>query len=140
MVVIRGYTDSDYDGVIGLWTSVGLYIPSSDKRSLLRQKIEFSPGSIILAEDDERIVGSVAVVLDPWMATIFRLAVSEDYRNKGLGRGLAVQLMEEAEKRVREVGAETVGCYVAKGRGASREKSGYRFFGTYDCLEKTLSQ
>lgn len=138
LVFLRDYADSDYEALMSLWREAGLFSESLDKRYLLRRKIESSPRSIVLAEDNGRIVGSVAMVFDPWISTVFRLTVSKDYRNKSLGKGLVVQLIEEAEKRVKEIGAESVGVYVNVGRGSSRERGGYHLFGTYDCLEKKL--
>jgi len=130
---LRNYVDADYDEVVSLWKETGLFIESLDTREILRKKIKFSPDSFVVVVNNGKIIGSVVMLLDPWMSTIFRVSVSPESQKEGIG-GL---LMDEAERRARRIGANSVGVYIEREKvGRFYEKRGYCSFGSYESLEK----
>lgn len=64
--------------------------------------------NILVAQDDAEIIGVVLLTFfGSKVAWIFRLAVKEAYREKGIGS----KLIEEAEKIVRKKGVKELGLY-----------------------------
>ena len=99
MVKIRTYKPEDYAQVKELLIMCGLFDENLDTEE--KFNIKKPKGSIIVAEDNSRIVGFILFTFDGWDSSIFRLSVHADYRKKGLG----IRLLEEAEKRLKKFGA-----------------------------------
>lgn len=62
--------------------------------------LTFDSGALILAVEDERLVGCGVAAWDGWRGNIYRLCVAPSYRRQGLGQRLLV----EAERRLKEMG------------------------------------
>lgn len=105
---IRNYQDNDSPKLEQLLKDTGLYYKSLDKKNIFKKKIEHDPDSIIIAEYNKKIVGTVFVIYDPWNSCIYHLGVHPDYRNKGIGN----KLMDEAEKRLKAKGIEKITLFV----------------------------
>lgn len=105
---IRNYKDDDSNKLEQLLKDTGLYYESLDKKEIFKNKIEENPESIIVAEDDGKLVGIVFVIYDLWNPMIFHLGVHPNYRNKGI----ASKLMDEAEGRLKAKGVEEVTLFV----------------------------
>ena len=85
MVKVREYSDNDYEDLRQNLQDAGLNNINWDSREILQKKIEAAPDSILVAEDDGKVVGNVYVIEDKWNSFLFRLAVRESYRDKELG-------------------------------------------------------
>jgi ribosomal protein S18 acetylase RimI-like enzyme len=72
------------------------------------------PDLLLVAVDDGRIVGSLLAGWDGWRAGIYRLAVTPEYRRRGVGRALA----KEAEVRLHARGARVGEPRASVGRQA----------------------
>ncbi len=72
--------------------------------------VERSDGSLLVAEADGRIVGSLIAGWDGWRGNMYRLAVLPEYRR----RGIALRLVAEGERRLREQGAIRIGAIVLR--------------------------
>ena len=94
MAKIRFYKDSDYEEVIIVLKEGNLFDTVWESRENLKRKIGRDSESILVAEEDGKIVACVFLVEDGWSAFIWRLSVRKNYRKKGIGS----QLMEEVEK------------------------------------------
>ncbi|MEA3437110.1 MAG: GNAT family N-acetyltransferase [Thermodesulfobacteriota bacterium] len=130
------YSDNDYQGLKELLEEAELFVDYLDKREILNRKTEHDPESIIIAKEDDEIVGSIFFVYDPWMSSIFRLCVRPEYRSQGIGSAL----MDKAEEILKDRGVETVGIYVEKDNESIEFYScrGYDPFGDYGAMEKRL--
>lgn len=98
-VSTRPYQSGDYASVRKNLEEGGIFYEDMDSEVRLRQKIERNPGSIIVAEKDSDVVGSVFLVEDGWGAFAFRLVVSKAHRKLGIGSGLMKTAEKEAQKR-----------------------------------------
>jgi ribosomal protein S18 acetylase RimI-like enzyme len=69
---------------------------------------EDNPATLLVAEADRRLAGAVIAAWDGWRGTIYRLAVGEDLRRKGIG----LQLTRAAEDYFRERDVERITALV----------------------------
>jgi ribosomal protein S18 acetylase RimI-like enzyme len=67
------------------------------------------PRALLVAELDGVLIGSLIAAWDGWRGSFYRLAVSPEYRRKGL----ATTLLREGERRLRERGAVRLTAIVA---------------------------
>lgn len=103
---IRSYKPTDYEKLKELLVICELFDKSYDTEEKLRNKTPLS--SIIVAEDNGKIVGCIFFTWDGWDSSLYRLAVHPDYRKQGLG----TKLLEEAEKRLKSLGADVASLRV----------------------------
>ena len=94
--------------VIELLEDANMRWEECDTEVILQNKIWSDFDSILVAECDDKIVGTIMTIWDPWISFIFHLCVTFEYQKKGL----ATMLREDAEKRLKEKGAKAVVAYV----------------------------
>ena len=94
---IRNYSDEDFPKVEKLLKDSKIYWPNRDKREIIKSKINKYPESIILAEEDDHIIGVVFIVYDTWISFVLHLAVDSMHRKKGVG-GILFQIAEQRLK------------------------------------------
>jgi ribosomal protein S18 acetylase RimI-like enzyme len=100
MAIIRGAEHDDRQPVLDLWEQCGLEPAADDEwRALLG-----TAHAVLLAQEGDRVVGSVVATFDGWRAYIYHVAVAPAERRQGLGR----QLMDAAEDYLREAGARRI--------------------------------
>src|SRR5207248_10561956 len=56
-----------------------------------RRLLEFDGGSLLLAVDDEEIVGTIVAGWDGWRGNLYRLAVVPERRGEGIGERLVAE-------------------------------------------------
>lgn len=71
--------------------------------------IDHTPGALLVAESDGRIVGVLVAAWDGWRGNMYRLAVLPEHRRRGIAR----RLVEEGHERLRARGARRVTALVA---------------------------
>lgn len=99
--VIRPARRSDLPAVLRLWEEAGTEPTATDDLAALDGLVDQDPDALLVAEHEERLVGSVIAAWDGWRGSIYRLAVSPAYRRRGLGRSL----LQAAEQRLAGLGA-----------------------------------
>ena len=99
-IQLRNYRDEDYEPVKQNLEEGGTLYPNMDSKENLRRKTRRNPDTIIVACEDNKVIGNVFLVEDGWAAFVYRLAVRKSHRGKEIGR----LLMEEVEKRARTKG------------------------------------
>lgn len=82
-----------------------------DDAALIEQLIERDPDSLIVAECDGAVVGTIIAGWDGWRAHLYRLAVDPEQRGRGIGR----VLIAAAEERLRGLGAIRFDAMVLSG-------------------------
>ena len=108
MINIRPYRNEDYEDLKLNLQEGGLFNVTIDDRETLRAKIQSNPESILVATIDNKVVGNVYIIQDPWSSFIFRLAVRKKFKERGVG----AMLMGEAEELLREKGVKDVALFV----------------------------
>lgn len=101
-VTIRYGQQGDIENLIEFWGEAGEnHGRPADRSVLVEALLARDPESLIVAESDGVIVGTVIAGWDGWRAHLYRLAVAPSHR----GQGLARLLTQHAEARLRALGA-----------------------------------
>ena len=116
---IRNFTLEDYQQVIVLWKTCELpYKPlGRDSKESIEKELEKGIAHFLLAEQNDRIVGSVLATHDGRKGWINRLAVLPEFRKQGL----AASLVYEAERRLQAEGIGIIACLIEDDNPTSLE-------------------
>ena len=116
---------ADYQQVYDLWSSIekGVHVGRSDSPSEIEKKISRDPDLFLVAEAENRIIGSVIGGYDGRRGLIYHLAVSPSCRTQGIGS----RLMNEVEARLRAKGC--LKCYLLVTTDNTEVESYYRQLG-----------
>lgn len=107
-ITIRSARSDEVDLVLELWTT-GQPVPSStDDPEGVRGLLRRDPTALFIAEAEGRLVGTLIVGWDGWRAGLYRLVVLPEFRRMGV----ATQLIQAGEARLRELGARRISCMV----------------------------
>ena len=107
---IRDFEIEEYDILIELWEKAELpYRPlGRDSKENISKQIEQSNISFLFVEIEEKIVGSIIISHDGRKGWINRVAILQEYRKLGI----ASLLINDAEKRLKEIGIDIVACLI----------------------------
>jgi ribosomal protein S18 acetylase RimI-like enzyme len=98
---IRSATVQDIASVLSLWETAGTPPGVSDTRTGLLGLLTANRDALLIAESEGVTVGSLIAVWDGWRGSFYRLAVHPSQRRQGI----AMALLREGERRLRERGA-----------------------------------
>jgi ribosomal protein S18 acetylase RimI-like enzyme len=94
--LIRRVRDDELAAVLQTWDAAGVTPPSvSDSIEGLTRLIREPAALLLVATIDDQIVGSVIAGWDGWRGNIYRLAVTPEYRRKGIARRLVAEITRE---------------------------------------------
>jgi ribosomal protein S18 acetylase RimI-like enzyme len=113
-IKMRSFEASDEEAVVALWEACGLVVPWNDPHQDIAAKLAFQPRLFLVALSGGKRVGAVMAGYEGHRGWINYLAVDPELQGTGLGR----VIMEEAERRLRELGCPKVNLQV---RGSNRE-------------------
>ena len=108
MIKIDFYKNEFYEEVKQLLQKTELYYESCDLKENLKCKISRDSQSILIAIDENQIVGCVFISEDGWSGFIWRLCVQESHRKEGIGS----MLLKKAEEIIRNRGINEVSIFV----------------------------
>ena len=103
-MIFREYADEDFRAVVALWDACRLTRPWNPPEGDIALARDSGHGSLIVAEDEEGVVGSVMVGHDGHRGWLYYLAVAPTQQRRGLGRAL----VREAEKWLEARGVRKV--------------------------------
>lgn len=121
-VTTREALPQDREGVVALWEAAGLTRPWNDPRADFDLALGTATSSVLLAERDGALCGSVMVGFDSHRGWVYYLAAAPDHRREGTGR----RLMQAAEKWLKAAGSPKIQLMVRSDNRAAR--------GFYDAL------
>src|SRR5215472_13099604 len=107
---IQPLTPADYDGLVATWKLAGLRYRPNGRDSKLAIVVQMSrdPELFLGAFEKGKLVGSAIASFDGRRGWINRLAVIPDARRRGIGK----QLIERAEKLLRQRGALIIAAHI----------------------------
>jgi ribosomal protein S18 acetylase RimI-like enzyme len=124
-ITIRRCRRKDARAVLGLWTEArSEHAATADSLDDVERLIADSPAALLVAERGEEIVGALIAGWDGWRGNMYRLAVREGHRRKGIG----IALTRAGEEYLRSRGAHRITALVAfedDVAGAFWESAGY---------------
>lgn len=124
-VQVRDFAEPDRAAVVALWEWVFRDDPPHNApAALIRRKLERQRELFLVAERENRVVGTVLGGYDGVRGWIYHLAVDPELRRRGIGRAL----MREVERRLARVGCPKLNLQVRAGNdGVVRfyERLGY---------------
>jgi N-acetylglutamate synthase len=107
---VRRCRPQDAPAVLELWEQAGSdHASTADRIEDVQRLIAGSPAALLVAERDTEIVGALIAASDGWRGNMYRLAVGEGHRRKGIGIALA----RAGEEYLRECGVRRVTALVA---------------------------
>jgi len=105
---IRPFRASDEAAVIALWTASNLVVSHNNPRKDIARKLQVNPEWFLVGEHDGQIVATCVVGYEGHRGWINYLAVSPSVQR----RGLASQMMEEAEKILSKAGCPKINLQI----------------------------
>ena len=97
-MIVRSAGDEDVPAVLELWSLArSPHALTPDRAQDIERLVREMPGSLLVAEDGERLVGALIAAWDGWRGNMYRLAVHPDHRR----HGIALSLVEEGERLTR---------------------------------------
>lgn len=108
---IRPYFETDEAAVVDLWRRCEVTRPWNDPHKDINRKLAVQRELFLVAECDDRIVGTVMAGYEGHRGWINYLAVDPDDRRLGYGRAL----MAEAERLLRARGCPKINLQVRAG-------------------------
>jgi ribosomal protein S18 acetylase RimI-like enzyme len=121
--MIRPATLADQEPVIALWHAAGLTRPWNDPVQDFTRALEGATSTVLVAEGEGGLSGSVMIGDDGHRGWVYYLAVAERARRTGLGRVLMAAAEDWLKARgcpkiqlmVRDSNEEALGFYAALG-------------------------
>jgi ribosomal protein S18 acetylase RimI-like enzyme len=107
----------DAERLLAFWSAAAHGQSVSDDLAGVTRLLAHAPESVLIAESDGAVVGTVIAGWDGWRCHIYRLAVSPDHRRQGVGRAL----LAAAERRFVDQGGRRSDAMVDDGNPAARE-------------------
>ena len=107
---IRECHPEDCPAVLDLWRQAEAIPSRTDTLEELQRLVADHSGLFLVAEEEERLVGTIIGGWDGWRGNMYRLAVSPHFRRGGIARSL----VEETERRLRAKGARRITALVVK--------------------------
>jgi len=111
---IRTFELNDSAAVIALWKACGLTRPWNNPELDIQRKLSVKDELFLVAEIDQRIIGSVMGGYDGHRGWINYLAVDPDIRKQGTGRAL----MDAVQARLLKLDCPKINLQVRQGNDA----------------------
>ncbi|MGJ8644487.1 MAG: GNAT family acetyltransferase [Luteolibacter sp.] len=105
---IRPFKNQDEGAVIQLWIDCGLVAPQNNPVQDIQRKAKVNPEWFLVGLNDDTIVASCMAGYEGHRGWINYLAVSPGEQ----GRGFAKQIMQEAERLLREAGCPKINLQI----------------------------
>ena len=99
-MTIRTMTIEDFDQVHALWRTIkGFGIRSiDDSKEGVERFLKRNPTTSVVAEIDNKIVGSILCGHDGRRGCLYHVCVDEKYRRHGIGKAMVVNAMQALKK------------------------------------------
>jgi ribosomal protein S18 acetylase RimI-like enzyme len=130
-VLLRRFVASDLDAVVALWNQVfGYTEPRNDPPHVIAGKLAHD-GLLLVAAEGERVVGTLMAGYDGHRGWLYRAAVAESFRRRGIARAL----VRRAESELSALGCAKINLQLH-----AHNEAGVRFWEALGyCVEPRIS-
>lgn len=101
MPTIRPCRADECEAVLDIWRRAGSVPTVTDDVESVRRVVTEGPATLLVAEVDGAVVGTIIAGWDGWRGAVYRVAVVPERRGNGLGRAL----VDAALRWIRDCGA-----------------------------------
>ncbi len=108
VTTIRSATTEDIGDVVDLWEGAAGPSRQPGRHDEVYRLIAHDPDSLLIAEHDGCILGTVIIGWDGWRCHLYRLAVDQSVRRSGIARAL----MDQASLQAKALGASRLDAMV----------------------------
>jgi len=105
---VRPYCPDDEACVVALWSTCGLVAPQNDPKRDIERKRKVNPEWFLVGQIAGKVVATCMAGYEGHRGWINYLAVAPECRR----RGLATQLVREAERRLRQAGCPKINLQI----------------------------
>ena len=105
---LRECRSEEAASLLALWRKAGATVGVTDTVEDIQQVISADAAIVLVAEQEERLVGCVIGAFDGWRGNIYRLAVDPEYQRLGIAR----RLVDEVEARLAQRGVKRMTAMV----------------------------
>jgi ribosomal protein S18 acetylase RimI-like enzyme len=117
-VHVRDAVIGDAPAVLALWEAERSPIASTrDDIAAIERLISRHSSSLLVAEIERELVGAIVAAWDGWRGNMYRLAVAEKQRRRGIGR----RLVAAGHERLRSKGAVRITALVGRDEPKAKE-------------------
>lgn len=124
-ITVRRGRHEDAPAILELWAQArSEHASTTDRLADIERLLGDSPAALLVAERGNEIVGALIAAWDGWRGNMYRLAVHDEHRRKGIG----IALTRAGEEYLRSRGVDRVTALVAfddEVAGAFWESAGY---------------
>lgn len=110
-LTIESFREKRRAELIELWRRAGLTVPWNDPDRDIDAKLAFQPELLLIALEENRLVGTVMVGYEGHRGWIQYLGVDPDHRRRGIGG----RLLAAAEEKLRVLGCPKINLMVRAG-------------------------
>lgn len=131
-LIIRDYTNSDFDSLNALWQETGLGgSQRGDNANIIKDSLNIG-GKLIVIENtkNHEIIGSSWMTFDGRRIHLHHIGVKPSYQNKGLGKRLTKESLKYAKKKGYQIKLEVHKDNVNAIK--IYKKLGFNYLGDYD--------
>lgn len=108
-LAIRTYCEDDFAEVRSLWLQAFPEDPAWNSAEIaIPAKLAIQPELFLVAIDVDKVIGTIMSGYDGHRGWLYAVAVSENYRRKGIGS----MLVREAEVRLRALGCKKINLQI----------------------------
>lgn len=105
---IHAYQSTDRQAVVNLWRQCGLIFPQNNPQKDIQRKLKVNPEWFLVGERNGAVVATCMAGYEGHRGWINYLAVAPGHQRRGLAR----QIMQAAEDRLRTVGCPKINLQV----------------------------
>lgn len=107
---MRAARPAEAPAILQVWQSErSAHATSADRIEYVNRLLTETPGSLLVADTDGELAGTLIAAWDGWRGNMYRLAVLREHRRRGIG----LALVRAGEEHLRHQGARRITALVA---------------------------
>ena len=115
-LTVRVGQPKDASAILELWRQArSAHASAPDTLQDVERLLSEKPGSLLVADSEDAVIGALIAAWDGWRGNMYRLAVSPEHRRQGIG----IALVRAGEEHLRRQGAFRITALVGYDDGVA---------------------